>query len=54
MPHPNGFVEVDYVQQNDNSLNATVILPAGTSGRFIWNGKEHALKNGKNVLKGIK
>lgn len=54
MPHPKGFIEVDYTVQDNNTLDAVVTLPPGTSGNLAWNGKKLPLKSGKNVLKEIK
>jgi alpha-L-rhamnosidase len=47
MPHPNGFILANYRFTNDKwSIELT--LPVKTSGRFIWKGKEYALKAGTN------
>lgn len=50
MPHPSGIISVDY-QRDGKNLSATLVLPQGTSGEFLWNGTTHVLKSGKNELK---
>jgi hypothetical protein len=47
MPHPNGSIKVEYEIVNER-LNATVVLPHNTSGRFVRKGKTYALKAGEN------
>ncbi|WP_422354909.1 alpha-L-rhamnosidase C-terminal domain-containing protein [Roseivirga pacifica] len=49
MPHPKGEIAVDYKVSN-NKLSAEINLPSGVSGTFIWKGKTHDLKAGKNSL----
>lgn len=46
--HPDGEISVDYV--NDDRFSATVTLPAGISGEFIWAGTTKALHPGRNHL----
>ncbi|QDK80456.1 Bacterial alpha-L-rhamnosidase [Spirosoma sp. KCTC 42546] len=49
IPHPNGKVAVNYrVQQG--ALRADISLPPKTTGSFVWKGKTHVLKAGKNSL----
>ena len=50
MPHPKGTVTVKYAQ-TDGHLTAEIELPKEISGRFIWKGKSHILKSGKNTIK---
>jgi hypothetical protein len=50
MPHPNGILHVNYKKQTDGTLNAIVILPKDTNGRFIYGNKEITLSTGKNNL----
>lgn len=47
MPHPNGNIKASYVLQN-SKWNIALTLPQKTAGRFIWKGKEYALKSGVN------
>ena len=49
MPHPAGAIRVSY-RRSGNTLRATVTLPAGISGSFVWNGKTYPLKPGNNTL----
>nr|WP_315247061.1 alpha-L-rhamnosidase C-terminal domain-containing protein [uncultured Flavobacterium sp.] len=50
MPHPKGTITVKYAQ-TDGYLTAEIELPKEISGRFIWKGKSHILKSGKNAFK---
>jgi alpha-L-rhamnosidase len=50
MPHPDGVISVEFTRQNTNGLKGSVTLPAGTSGRFVWNGKEMKLTGGKQQV----
>lgn len=48
MPHPSGGdISVSY-KMNNNKLSAEINLPSGVDGTFVWNGKTHNLKSGKN------
>jgi hypothetical protein len=47
MPHPAGNIKASYILQN-GKWNINITLPQTTTGRFIWNGKEYALKSGEN------
>ncbi len=49
MPHPAGTIAVNY-NISGNGLKAEIELPDGISGTFIWKGKTHELKSGKNDL----
>ena len=49
MPHPNGTIKVDY-QRKKTQLTAVIILPEGTTGTFIWAGREYALTTGINNI----
>lgn len=50
VPHPNGTINVKY-REVKGRLNADIILPVKTTGRFIWKGKSYLLKAGKNSIK---
>ncbi|HTE26637.1 alpha-L-rhamnosidase-related protein [Flavitalea sp.] len=50
MPHPDGLISVDLTRQNKDGLKGSVTLPSGTTGRFVWNGKEINLKAGKQQV----
>lgn len=49
IPHPAGTIKAAYVLQN-GKWNAEIELPSGVTGRFVWKGKEYALKSGKNAF----
>ncbi len=49
IPHPNGNIKASYILQNDK-WNVDITLPQTITGRFIWKGKEYALKSGENKL----
>ena len=49
MPHPDGKIAVDY-DNSGNGLKAEISLPTGITGTFVWEGKSHELKSGKNNL----
>jgi alpha-L-rhamnosidase len=48
IPHPDGEISVDYV--NDGHFSATVTLPPGISGEFLWAGAAKTLHPGRNRL----
>lgn len=50
MPHPKGKISVQYTEKRKRR-SATITLPPGTRGRFIWKGKETALKEGRNEVR---
>lgn len=50
MPHPDGTITVDLARHNKTGLKGTVSIPPGTTGRFVWNGKEISLKGGKQSV----
>lgn len=54
IPHPAGFIRVDYKLDKNGRLDALVELPAGISGTFVWDGKEYPLQAGTNRPLGIK
>jgi hypothetical protein len=41
---------VNLTRQNKDGLKGSVTLPAGTTGRFVWKGKEINLKAGKQEV----
>ena len=49
IPHPKGNISVKYAMQN-NKWRINVTLPAATTGRLLWKGKEYPLKAGANNL----
>jgi len=48
-PHPKGAITVDY-HRKGTGLDATVTLPGGLSGTFVFNGKVSTLKAGSNQI----
>jgi len=48
LPHPNGKVAVAYSLDGDK-WKVKIVLPAKTTGTFIWKTKKYALKAGENV-----
>lgn len=46
MPHPAGSISVFYKVDKKGSLSARIVLPAGTSGLFVWRGVERTLSEG--------
>lgn len=49
LPHPQGEIAIALRVEN-GQLNAQITLPQGVTGTFVWNGQEHTLKDGNNVL----
>ena len=49
MPAPQGAVETIY-RKSANGVDATITLPAGLPGSFVWKGKSYPLKSGKQEL----
>jgi alpha-L-rhamnosidase len=50
MPHGTGEIETRYVRQGSN-LEATITLPEGLNGEFVWAGKSYPLHSGRQVIK---
>ena len=50
IPHPRGTVSVSYKISSTGKLNATVILPEGVEGTFVWNGRTKPLRPGENRM----
>jgi hypothetical protein len=48
-PHPKGAITVDY-HRKGTGLDATVTLPTGLSGTFVFKGKVSTLKAGSNQI----
>lgn len=53
MPHPNGFISVNYQINGQGEIEAKISLPHHTSGVFKWKGKEYILKPGQQTIKAI-
>ncbi len=50
MPHPNGEIKVSLKRKGKTGIEAEIILPEKTKGRFVWNRKTLALKAGKQKI----
>lgn len=50
MPHPDGEIAVELTRKGARGVQATVILPAGVTGTFSWNGITTKLTGGKNEI----
>lgn len=50
MPHPRGEITVRYHLDRQGRLNAVIAIPKGTSGVFIWKGRERALQAGEQKI----
>ena len=49
IPHPQGKVGVRY-RMDGGKWKISVSLPAGTTGRLVWKGKDYVLKAGSNEV----
>ncbi len=49
IPHPAGFITVDYKTDKKGRLKARVELPKGINGTFVWDGREIPLTEGVNL-----
>ena len=49
IPHPNGNIKASYVLRN-GKWNIDIVLPPKISGKFIWKGKEYALREGETKI----
>jgi alpha-L-rhamnosidase len=48
-PHPDGTIRVEY-RRHGSGLDATIALPAGLTGEFVFGGKSWPLKPGVNAI----
>jgi alpha-L-rhamnosidase len=53
MPHPVGEIKVSYSINGQGKCSATISIPKGTTGIFVWKGKEYVLKNGETKFEGL-
>jgi hypothetical protein len=53
MPHPKGEIKVSYIINAQGKFNAVISIPKGTSGVFVWKGKEYLLKAGETKFTGL-
>ena len=50
IPHPCGTVSASYKISSTGKLGATITLPDGVEGIFVWNGRTKPLRPGENRL----
>jgi len=50
IPHPKGDICVNYQVDAKGNLKAEITLPKGVDGKFVWNGKEKNLHEGKQAI----
>jgi hypothetical protein len=50
MALPAGNLSVQYERRGADGLRATLVLPQGVTGTFVWNGQTHTLTSGTNQL----
>jgi alpha-L-rhamnosidase len=48
-PHPQGPIKLQFARQGAG-LRGTITLPPGLEGRFVWQGREQALRSGANQI----
>jgi alpha-L-rhamnosidase len=48
-PHPQGTIKLQFARQGAG-LRGTITLPPGLEGRFVWQGRELALRSGANQI----
>ena len=51
IPHPEGTVSVSY--EVDSKLKASITLPEGITGTFMWKGREYPLRPGKQTIEAL-
>jgi alpha-L-rhamnosidase len=49
-PHPAGDIRVQYERRGASGVHASIELPAGIGGVFVWNGAEYPLRAGRQAL----
>lgn len=49
MPHPLGKISVNYTRSGEE-LKAEINLPEDVTGTFVWEGENHNLSGGENIL----
>ncbi len=50
IPHPRGTISAAYKRSSTGKLSATITLPEGVEGVFVWNGRTRPLRPGENRL----
>jgi alpha-L-rhamnosidase len=49
MPHPLGMIEVELTRQGDSGLKASVHLPPGLKGTFVWRGRSVPIEGAREL-----
>ena len=49
-PHPGGDIRVQYERRGPTGLRASIELPPGITGVFVWNGAEYRLRGGLQTI----
>jgi hypothetical protein len=50
LPHPDGDILVDLKRKGTQGIQATITLPPGLTGTFIWKNSVKLLRSGKQVI----
>jgi hypothetical protein len=50
MPHPLGTITVSIIRKGAHGMKASITLPPGLDGVFVWEGKERALHSGRQDI----
>ena len=53
IPHPKGEIKVSYIINEQGKCNAAISIPKGTSGVFVWKGKEYLLQHVETKFEGL-
>lgn len=49
-PHPAGDIRVQYERRGTTGVHASIELPAGVDGVFVWDGAEYPLREGRQTV----
>ncbi|RYY11336.1 MAG: hypothetical protein EOO04_35425 [Chitinophagaceae bacterium] len=50
IPHPEGAITVSLKRTHEKGIDGSVTLPQNITGKFVWGGKEMALKGGLQTV----
>lgn len=50
LPHPRGDIHVTLERKGQQGIQASIVLPAGLNGQFIWQGKKQSLHGGEQKI----
>jgi hypothetical protein len=51
VPHPHGDIDVRLARRGERGLQATITMPQGLSGEFVWSGRRLPLHGGRQELR---